>query len=349
MNRYIVLIACLAVMTSAGLAPTARATEERQGPIFAVTEENDDFATLFLGNHTDRHYTQGLKLTYLGGDDDLPHWATNMSEALPRVAIDVDARNLGYVFGQNMYTPADLTNSAPIKTDRPYGGWLYGGMYLQRRGYTGTAEIPVQEDFEMDLGITGPPSLAEAIQRNFHELFDPGEIPRGWGHQIKTEPGLLLKYERLWRLSPNDQSAHYVDLIPHAGAKVGNIEISGDLGATLRAGWNLPDDFGVQIIDSPASEGGGITPTSPAFAWYLFGGVDGRAVGHNIFLDGNTFRNSASVDRVPWVADFSSGFAFRLFRHFELSYTRVVRTHEFVGQQRADIFGSFDAKAMFQF
>jgi hypothetical protein len=49
------------------------------------------------------------------------------------------------------------------------------------------------------------------------------------------------------------------------------------------------------------------------------------------------------------VADFSCGVALSLFRHIELSYTRVVRTHEFVGQKNADIFGSLTTKAMFRF
>ena len=77
--------------------------------------------------------------------------------------------------------------------------------------------------------------------------------------------------------------------------------------------------------------------------------MDGRAVGQNLFLDGNTLHNGPSVERIPWVADFSCGVALSLFRHIELSYTRVVRTHEFVGQKNADIFGSLTTKAMFRF
>jgi len=337
------------MIASAVLVPRARAAEAEQGSIFAVTEENDLFGSLFLGNHTDRHYTQGLKFTWLGADDEVPRWASDVSETLPRWAMNIDAQNLGYVFGQNIYTPTDLHSNALIRTDRPYGGWLYGGMYLQRRGQTGAAEIPVLENFELDAGMTGRPSLAEAAQVNFHQWFVRWDIPHGWSHQIGFEPGLLLKYERLWSLSPNDQTARYFDLVPHAGVKAGNIETSGNLGGTLRLGWNLPDDFGVQIIDSAASMGGGITAAPQPFAFYIFGGAEGRAVGQNIFLDGNTLRNSASVERIPWVVDFSQGFALRLFRHIELSYTRVVRTHEFVGQRGNDIFGSFDAKAMFDF
>ncbi len=349
MNWRTIFIIIFWVITATALSFSVRAADESQGPIFAITEENDLFSNPLTADHTDRHYTQGLKLTYREGDDDLPQWVAKVSNALPPLWISTSAQNVGYVFGQNIYTPQDILTNALIKTDRPYGGWLYGGMFLQRRGNTSEAKIPVMESFEVDVGVTGPDSLAKAVQVNFHHWFFANDVPRGWNNQLANEPGLLLKYERLWRLSPNEQTARYVDLIPHIGAEVGNIAIFGDLGATLRVGVNLPDDFGVQIIDAPTSLSGGTTPRTSPFSCYAFGGVDGRAVGQNLFLDGNTLRNGPSVERIPCVADFSCGVALSLFRHIELSYTRVVRTHEFVGQKNADIFGSLTAKAMFQF
>ena len=34
---------------------------------------------------------------------------------------------------------------------------------------------------------------------------------------------------------------------------------------------------------------------------FLYATAEGSAVAHNLFLDGNTFRDSPSVDRQPWV------------------------------------------------
>jgi lipid A 3-O-deacylase len=349
MNWRIIFITIFGVVVSAMPLLEVRAVDESQGPIFAITEENDLFSNPLTADHTDRHYTQGLKMTYRDGDNELPQWVVKASGALPPLWMNTRAQNVGYVFGQNIYTPQDIQTNVQINTDRPYGGWLYGGMFLQRRGDMGDARIPALESFEVDLGVTGPASLAGTTQVNFHHWFLASDVPRGWHNQLDNEPGLLLKYERLWRLSPNEQTARYVDLIPHIGAEVGNIMVSGDLGATLRVGVNLPDDFGVQIIDAPASLIGGATLHSSPFSCYAFGGVDGRAVGQNLFLDGNTLRDGPNVERIPWVADFSCGVALSLFRHLELSYTRVVRTHEFVGQKNADVFGSLTAKAMFRF
>jgi hypothetical protein len=205
------------------------------------------------------------------------------------------------------------------------------------------------EDFEVNLGITGRPSLAEAAQENFHRWFFPKDIPRGWHNQLKTEPGLLLKYQRLWRLSLNDQTARYLDLIPHVGGEAGNIMDFANLGGALRVGYNLPPDFGVQINDFPASSTVGMSRNTPPFSAYLFGDVDGRYVAHNLFLDGNTFQGGPSVTRIPWVADIEAGGAIRLWRHFEFSYTRIIRTPEFQGQQGIFYFGSLTAKLMFDY
>ena len=72
---------------------------------------------------------------------------------------------------------------------------------------------------------------------------------------------------------------------------------------------------------------------------YLFARTDGRAVAHNIFLDGNTFGNSASVDHRWLVADLSVG-ASANYKNTKLTYAVTYRTKEFEGQKAAQLFGS---------
>lgn len=244
----------------ASIITPVRTNDDRQGPFFAATEENDLFGIPFARNNTDRHYTQGLKFTWLGRDDDLPQWARQVSNDLPELGLHATAQNLGYVFGQNMYTPQDLHTSALITDDRPYAGWLYGGVYLQRRGNVGDSPVPTEENFEVDFGVTGHASLAGTVQTWFHQQYVPGDVPHGWHNQLAGQPGLLLKYDRFWRLSVNDQTARYIDFIPHVGTDLGNIMIFQNLGGAVRIGENLPNDFGPQIIDLPASLDGGTTP-----------------------------------------------------------------------------------------
>ena len=83
-----------------------------------------------------------------------------------------------------------------------------------------------------------------------------------------------------------------------------------------------------------------------SFAWYFFVGAEGRAVARDIFLDGNNFRESPSIDSKPWVTDFQAGLAV-LFQRVRVSYTQIIRTPEFEGQQRPDFFGSLSLSARF--
>lgn len=76
------------------------------------------------------------------------------------------------------------------------------------------------------------------------------------------------------------------------------------------------------------------------FGWYLFAGIEGRAVARNIFLDGNTFRDSRNVDKEPLVGDLQFGIAIT-WRNLRLGYTHVLRKREFKGQGgRRDDFGA---------
>ena len=74
------------------------------------------------------------------------------------------------------------------------------------------------------------------------------------------------------------------------------------------------------------------------FRWYLFASVDGYYMAHNLTLDGNTFKNSHSVDRREWVGDVMGGVALA-WDAWQMTYTAVSRTREFHGQEESDSFG----------
>jgi len=316
---------------------------------FGITDEDDAY-TYPWTQHTDRHYTHGIKFSYM--DAFTPE--TNAPELFQRVLgwgkWNNEAGSFGGVFGQNMYTPENLLTAAPIPTDRPYAGWFYAGAVYQREGQL-RPTLFVQDSFEGDLGVVGPLSYGGDVQKAFHHLFFPDDIPQGWGNQIHNEPGLLLKYQRSWRWSPTEQTAHYVDVIPHAGFALGNIFTFGAAGVTGRIGLNLPPDFGEATIDSPGSMNSGFVPG----AWgsvYFFGAFDERAVAQNITLDGSWFQSDPSVGEKTWVDDVTYGFAFRLDPHaacahlsrwvpqMEFSFAHIERSKEFRGQDGNDIFGS---------
>ncbi len=72
--------------------------------------------------------------------------------------------------------------------------------------------------------------------------------------------------------------------------------------------------------------------TSP-FGYYVYVAAQGRAVGRNIFLDGNTFEDSRSVDKKPLVGDLSAGVAMFWSDDFRLDASATYRSKEFDGQE----------------
>ncbi len=71
----------------------------------------------------------------------------------------------------------------------------------------------------------------------------------------------------------------------------------------------------------------------------LFASVEARGVARDIFLDGNTFRDSQSINKKPVVADGRLG-AVAVLGATQLSFTHVFQMRGFDGQPHPDQFGS---------
>jgi len=326
----------LVAAAASACADVAPACEER-GLTLELTEENDWFAG------TDRHYTQGFRAVYLGAESREPNWLRDFGE----YGLRVDTWRLGLEFGQNLYTPTDLFRQELITNDWPYAAWLYVGTVLQRRGLTDDERIPVLENIRLQLGMVGPAARGGQLQNWFHSINN-FQLAEGWANQLPNEPTMELKYQRAWRLAPNQQGDWDVDCIPHAGASLGNEEISARAGAMVRMGWHIPDDFGIEPIDSLGITDGGWSAAAIQHPWgfYFFAAAEGRAVGYSIFLDGDMFRDSPHVEREPYVGELYGGLALMLGR-LEVAFTYVYLTREFVGQVSPDIYGSVSAKWRF--
>jgi lipid A 3-O-deacylase len=324
----------LGLITPCGI----RAQDFESGGVLSVIEEND------LIFDTDRHYTQGVRISYLGADNRLPDRLRRFSDSLPSIGYDKRADRIGFVIGQNIYTPGNTAAKQLLPWDRPYAGWLYGGFVLQRRGLTADRWVSL-ESLQLDLGVIGPESLAKEAQTWVHEIRG-FHLPQGWSNQLKTEPGICLKYYRALRLSSPATKRH-LDFIPHAGGALGNVETSLRGGGILRIGVNLPDDFGVQTISSLlTSEGGHVTERVSLWGVHVFFGTEGWVVGHSAFLDGNLFRSSHSVEREVFVAEIKTGLVVDLSR-VQLAVSYVSRSPEFTGQSERNRYGSVSAKVEF--
>lgn len=315
---------------------TLTAAHFDRAPILSLTEENDLF------NGTDRWYTQGARLSFLQGDNELPGWLKTGLDNVPALGFAPEADRVGYEVGQSIFTPANTHTSSFLPDDRPYAGWLYAGVLLQRRGL-GRGGFLTLENVRLDLGMIGPESFADHIQTWYHH-----HAPRGWEYQLQDEPGVALQYGRAWLIPVPSGEEHYFDMIPQAGLSAGNVDTSFRVGTTFRVGWHLPEDFGAQPIHSLLGPSGGRSrsETEPRWGFYFFSGVEGRAVLYTTFLDGNSFRESHHVDKEPFVGEWRSGLVLVLNR-IELVYSHIFRTREFRPQPEGQGFGSVTLQLRF--
>ncbi|MGB4874629.1 MAG: lipid A deacylase LpxR family protein [Candidatus Competibacter sp.] len=304
---------------------TVNAQQYRDQGTLGFLVENDKFTG------TDEHYTNGVELTYLTAKDDVPQWLRSAAVYLPGVRESAALRT-GYVLGQSIFTPSNTLSAAPVPNERPYAGWLYGGLAL-------VAEDDGRLDtWELQLGIVGPSARGEEVQNSFHDLIGSDEAA-GWDNQLHDEFGYALIYERKWRnLLEHQGTGLGVDVTPYVGGSLGNVGTYLEVGATLRIGNDLPNDYGAPRI-RPSLPGSNFFLPRDNFGWYLFAGAGGRAVAYNIFLDGNTDGNSLGVDRKPFVGELQAGLVTSI-GWARLAYTYVLRTREFDRQDKPDRFGS---------
>lgn len=322
----------IAALPAALAAPAAFGEEAPATRILSLIVENDQVSA------NDRNYTNGIAFAWVPTGDSEPELALRIAHWLPWFPGEGQVHH-GYAIGQSIYTPDDIALTNPPLDDRPYAGWLYAMVGL-------AVDTGQQLDqISLSLGIVGPASLAEQSQKLGHEITGNTE-PQGWDAQLDNEPGIVLTYQRSWRaLATTTLAGLDADLTPHFGAALGNVYTYANAGLTLRYGRNLQLDYGPPRIQ-PSVQGSAFFVPAPGLAWYLFAGFEGRAVAHNIFLDGNTFKDSRSVDKEALVGDLQFGIVLT-WRDMRASYTHVVRTPEFTAQDEKDEFGAFSLSLFF--
>ena len=111
------------------------------------------------------------------------------------------------------------------------------------------------------------------------------------------------------------------------------------MGASIRLGINLPDDFGIQTIDSLATTSGGRSAQSRRIGAYAFVATEGRLLLYDAFLNSNIFQHSQRVHSELLVGDVIGGFVFYL-RCLEIGYIHFARTPVFHGQTEHDSYGA---------
>lgn len=295
---------------------------------FQLLWENDSL--LPTDDQTDRDYTNGLRFAVTRDPcyRPAPLWTEKLVARWCRTGIcggetEVD---VGFAFGQSIYTPYRYLTSRPQPTDRPYAGHLFGSWLIQAThseagtGSPDSGDVErTQTTLELQLGWIGPHAYAEEVQNGWHRLWNEPEA-EGWAHQLEDEPTFNARLH--WR---HKLGGRHLDIIPHWGLALGTVSTQANLGVTLRVGTHLArlPQFGLPQIRRQRFE------RRPAEA-FAFVTIDGRYVAHDVFVDGGVFkrRNDLRLDPKDFGYDLKTGFAAR-WQSWTLHYTWTRRSPEF--------------------
>lgn len=299
---------------------------------WSVQLENDFFA-----NSGDRYYTNGIQVSRLVMGKPA-EWLGKVASVFPAYQSDGGIEAVNYTVGQQIFTPDDTVSSELLLDDRPYAGYLFFSTSLLARvehdSLYDTGNI-----LDFTIGVVGPASLAEQSQTAFHKLFKVA-VPQGWHNQLKNELGLGLSYSRFWRFIKPVSGPLEIGMNPQITATLGNVYTYGAVGVMVRLGTALDGDLSPPTI-KPGYPGFALFRMDNHISWYFHFGVETRYVVRNIFLDGNSFEESHSVEKEPIVGDIQFGFVFKI-NNIRFAISNTMRSKEFTTQQQATHYGALN-------
>lgn len=200
-------------------------SQNQHSKSFGFLSDND----VYISTTQDQYYTNGLTLVY----QFLPK---TTSEKLAKKIVTVE-------IGQYMYTPFRAYVPNINNQDRPFAGYLFAD-YGVTKYYKNESSLNIT----YQLGILGPDSQAESLQKWYHRTFGLPPIA-GWEFQIKNQLGTNINVSYLKNLAYT--KGKQLDFNAFAEAKVGTIFNELSFGFVSRLGFkSLNPNFNSVLFNS---------------------------------------------------------------------------------------------------
>ncbi|MFY8004883.1 MAG: lipid A-modifier LpxR family protein [Chitinophagaceae bacterium] len=205
---FLIKMACCLFLSNAVAQENNHYTKE-----FSNRYDNDGFLNP-LGVNKDSYYTSGIYLQYAHTKKNAQYKQINR-----------------YTLAQMMFTAG---NAKEVfyngrKEDRPYAGYLYAGLgkdLFKAHEYIG---------LELQIGVTGNWSLAEPMQKLWHQTIDTKFFPL-WEKQIANAVGVTVKAKYAKEMNLNKSEKMAVKFIPTTHVTFGNFFNNANIGAYFLVG-----------------------------------------------------------------------------------------------------------------
>jgi hypothetical protein len=253
--------------------------------------ENPEFSSMILLSHdrsirinfdndildnTDRYYTNGIRFDFIS-----PYLKQTLLSWLMVPYWGKGINYYGISIGQNMYTPYTTKVGGIHQGDRPYAAYLFiGGFKISN-----DPDKKFRQTSEVDLGVIGPSSFGDFVQKSFHNNVPTNNEPLGWEYQIQDD--LVLNYNLSYE--KGIVSNRRMELNLNAIGDLGTLYTHMGGGFQFRAGLMNPyfGSYGYSRMKVNKAKG------YSKFQAFVFLTSIGRLVGYDATLEGGLFNRTS--------------------------------------------------------
>lgn len=251
-----------------------------------ITLSRESFLRINFDNdildYTDRFFTNGIRIDLISpglqmnplGKLMVPYWGSGTNY-------------YGLSLVQNMYTPSTTKTGGILYGDRPYAAYLYLGSFK----ITNDPAHRFRQTTELDIGIIGPNSYGEWVQRSFHNSVPSNNEPLGWEFQVQND--LVLNYAITYEKGIFSGKNYDFNLI--SIGKVGTLYTNFSGGFLFRTGWLNPYFANLGIAKRATLAEQGLRKFQLIF--FLKGA--GKLVGYDATLEGGLFNQTSAYTLPP--------------------------------------------------
>lgn len=227
-------------------------------------------------DYTDRFYTNGIRFDYINPIFQqfpltklmVPYWRSGTNY-------------YGISLVQNMYTPSTTKVEGISFGDRPYAAYLYFGTFK----ITNDPVKKFRQTSELDIGVIGPYSFGEYIQKSFHNEVPTNSSPLGWEYQVKND--LVLNYHLSYEKGIYNRKNF--DLNLNGTGSLGSLYTNISGGFLFRAGFQNPYFTNLGQAKRKINKENKLRNTQFVF----FISSRGKFIGYDATLQGGFFNKSS--------------------------------------------------------